>query len=111
MTDVTALLGEAVGTRRVLAGEAVSDDWSHDEALGARPQAPAAVVFPGSTDDVAAVLRLATEHGIPVTARGSGTGMSGACVPRPGGVIVSSERLNERLEIDTEHPGAVVRPA
>ena len=49
MTDVTALLGEAVGAGRVLAGEAVSDDWFHDEALGAVPQAPAAVVFPEST--------------------------------------------------------------
>jgi len=110
MTDVTALLGGAVGAGRVLAGEAVSDDWFHDEALGAVPQAPAAVVFPESTDDVAIVLRLATEHGIPVTARGSGTGMSGACVPRPGGVVVSFERMNQILEIDTENQVAVVQP-
>src|SRR5437588_9214221 len=110
MTDVTALLGGAVGAGRVLAGEAISDDWFHDEALGAVPQAPAAVVFPESTDDVAIVLRLATEHGIPVTARGSGTGMSGACVPRPGGVVVSFERMNQILEIDTENQVAVVQP-
>src|SRR5947208_6365829 len=110
MTDVTALLGEAVGAQRVVAGEAVADGWYRDEGLGAVAQAPAAVVFPESTDDVMAVLRLANEHDIPVTARGSGTGMSGACIPRPGGVVVSFERMNGILEIDTENQVAVVQP-
>ena len=44
---------------------------------------PACVVRPGSTAEVAAVLRLANEPRVPVTARGTGTGLSGACVPGP----------------------------
>ena len=65
---------------------------------------------PGSTDDVAAVVQLAAELGVPVTARGSGTGLSGACIPVDGGIVVSFERMNEILEIDTDNHVAVVQP-
>ena len=65
---------------------------------------------PGDTDEVAAILAWATEHGVPVTARGSGTGLSGACIPRPDGILVSFERMAEILEIDTDNHVAVVQP-
>ena len=45
-----------------------------------------------------------------MTARGSGTGLSGACVPDAGGIVVSFERMNAILEIDTENHVAVVQP-
>ena len=51
----------------------------------------------------------ATEHRIPVTARGSGTGLSGAAIPVEGGVVVSFERM-KRIEIDEENQVAVVEP-
>ncbi|MEZ5139178.1 MAG: FAD-binding protein [Acidimicrobiales bacterium] len=44
---------------------------------------PAAAASPASTDEVAAIVSLARDLGVPVTARGSGTGMSGACIPNP----------------------------
>jgi glycolate oxidase len=69
-----------------------------------------AVVRPGSTDEVAGVLRVADENRIPVIARGSGTGLSGASVPRPDGILVSFERMNQILEIDTDNHVAVVQP-
>ena len=47
---------------------------------------------------------------MPVTARGSGTGLSGACIPRADGVLVSFERMAQILEIDTENHVAVVQP-
>ena len=59
---------------------------------------------------MAAVLRLAAEHRVPVTPRGSGTGLSGACVPTRGGIVVSFEQMNRVLEIDTENHVAVVQP-
>ena len=65
-------MAAAVGAENVLAGAAIKDDYAHDEALTATPQVPLAVVLPGTTDEVAAVLRLADEHGVPVTARGRG---------------------------------------
>jgi glycolate oxidase len=110
IADIAGLFSPLVGPGGVLTGDAVKDDYSHDEALTATPQAPAAVVLPTSTDEVAAILRTADEHGVPVTARGAGTGMSGACIPEPGGIVVSFERMNHVLEVDDENYVAVVEP-
>ena len=104
------LFAGVVGAEHVQVGDAIKDDYAHDEALTADPQRPLAVVAPASADEVAAVVRLADEHGIPVTARGSGTGMSGGCIPRPDGIVVSFERMNRILEIDTDNFVAVVEP-
>ena len=103
MTDVGARLVEIVGAQHVLEGDAIGDDYTHDEALGLTPHRPAFVVRPSSTEDVAAVVNLAGESGLPVTARGSGTGLSGACVPAENGILVSFERMNHIVEIDTDN--------
>ena len=87
MGDLAARLAEIVGDRHVLVGDAIGDDLTHDEALTAEPCRPAAVAQPADARQVAAVVALAAEMGVPVTARGSGTGLSGACVPRPDGVL------------------------
>lgn len=110
MGDVAEFLTPVVASERVLTGAAIDDDYSHDEALTATPQRPAAVVLPETTDEVASILRVANEQGIPVTARGSGTGLSGACRPVEGGIVVSFERMNRVIEIDTENFVAVVQP-
>src|SRR5438270_397042 len=75
-----------------VAGDPNEGHW-HDEARGTPTQHPAWVVLPESADEVAAVLKIADERGIPVTARGSGTGLSGAAGPCPGGIVVSFERM------------------
>jgi glycolate oxidase len=99
-----------VGAEHVLVGAAILDDYTRDEALAATPQRPAAVVRPCSTAEVAAILRAARARRIPVTARGAGTGLSGACIPRPDGIVVSFERMNRVLEIDEANFVAVVEP-
>ena len=60
--------------------------------------------------EVVGVLQVADKTGTPVTARGSGTGLSGGSVPRVDGILVSFERMNAILEIDTENHVAVVQP-
>ncbi len=75
---LAALVGEA----NLLIGEAISDDYRHDEALGVAPVTPAYVVKPGTAQEVASVLKLANDSRVPVTARGSGSGLSGGAVPR-----------------------------
>ena len=109
-SDVAEQLGPLVGAQHVLIGDAVNEDLSHDEALTATPQRPLAVVRPGDTDEVAAVVRWAADHGVPVTARGSGTGLSGACIPRPDGLLVDFSRMAKVLEIDGDNHVAVVQP-
>jgi glycolate oxidase len=110
VTDLATALAEVVGADQVLTGERISDDYGHDEALTATPRRPAAVVRPANTAEVAGVLRVAMERAVPVTARGSGSGLSGAAVPEPDGLVVSFERMNRVLEIDTENHVAVVQP-
>jgi len=108
--EVAKLFADAVGADAVLAGDAVGEDYTHDEALTATPVRPLAVVRPADTAQVAAILRIADEHRVPVTARGAGTGLSGACIPRSDGIVVSFERMRRVVEIDTENFVAVVQP-
>jgi glycolate oxidase len=68
------------------------------------------VVRPTTTAQVAAIVSLAAEHGVPLTARGSGTGLSGACTPVDSGIVVSFARMADILEIDLENHVAVVQP-
>jgi glycolate oxidase len=110
MTDIAQRLLEIVPAVQVLADGAITDDYTHDESLTCVPERPAAVVLPVTTEDVVAVLRLADELRLSVTARGSGTGLSGGCVPSKGGILLSFERMNRILEIDTDNQVAVVQP-
>ncbi len=110
MGDIAGLLAEAVGPENVLTGHAVPDDYGHDEALTVTPRLPLAVVRPGSTAEVSAVLRIAQQARVPVVARGSGTGLSGAAVAGPEAVLVSFERMDAVLEVDTANHVAVVQP-
>src|SRR5665647_43816 len=110
MTDIAQRLLEIVPAVQVLADGAITDDYTHDESLTCVPERPAAVVLPVTTEDVVAVLRLADELRLSVTARGGGTGLSGGCVPSKGGILLSFERMNRILEIDTDNQVAVVQP-
>ncbi len=61
---------------------------------------PEAVALPHSTGEVAAIVRAASHLGIPFTARGAGTGLSGGATPIEGGVVVSLAAMNRVLAID-----------
>jgi glycolate oxidase len=107
---ITDRLAAICGPDHVDVGGAVSDDLCHDEGLGLTPVRPLAVARPATTEEVAAVVRVAAELGVPVTARGSGTGLSGASIPVEGGIVVSFERMAVIEEIDTANQVAVVQP-
>ena len=71
---------------------------------------PGAVVLPGSTDEVAAVVRLCHERGVPFVARGAGSGLSGGAMPSAAGVVIGLSRLREVLDIDVANQRARVQP-
>ena len=71
---------------------------------------PDAVALPRSTASVAAVLRFADRHRIPVTPRGAGHGYVGGCVPVRGGIVLSLARMNKIKEISPADFVAVVEP-
>jgi glycolate oxidase len=110
MADLEARLRDVVAPPHVDFGAEVGDDYTHDEALTTAPVRPLGVVRAGSTAEVVAVLRICDEMRVPVTARGAGTGLSGACTPRPDGIVLALERMNTIVEIDTENHVAVVQP-
>lgn len=109
-TDVTARFADIVGAGGLLTGEQIGPDYSHDEALVGAPVAPRYVACPQTAEQVAALLATATAARVPVTARGSGTGLSAGARPCADGLLISFEKMNAILEIDTDNQVAVVQP-
>jgi glycolate oxidase len=73
-------------------------------------ESPAAVVWPGKTEDVVKVMKYAYENSIPVVPRGAGTGMTAGAVPSKGAIIISFEKMNRILEIDSENLNVLCEP-
>ena len=71
---------------------------------------PEAVVFPESTEQMAAILRLANEYEFPVTARGGGVGYTGGAVPINGGIVIGTDRMNKIIEINADDLYIVCQP-
>lgn len=110
LQDLHNELIDIVGADAVtFAPDHLSDDL-HDESLHPILSEPFAVVRPQTTEQVSAIAGLASAHGVPVTPRGSGTGLSGAATPVPGGIVVSFSRMNQVLRIDAKDHVAVVQP-
>ncbi len=65
------LLVDIVGPANLDRGTDIDEDMAHDEALGGSPVRPQAVVRPGSTAEVAAIVKVAASAGVPLTARGA----------------------------------------
>src|SRR5262250_2973811 len=64
--------------------------------------APSVVVLPASTEEVAAVVRVAVAAGMPIVPRGAGTGLSGGALPVPGCVLIGLSRMKKILEVDVD---------
>ena len=72
--------------------------------------APDVVVLPGSTTEVADVLRVAGELGVPVIPRGAGTNLSAGTIADRGGIMLTLTRMDRLLELDLENLVAVCQP-
>jgi len=71
---------------------------------------PNCVVFPRTTADVLAIVKLANQYQTPLVGRGAGTGLSGGALARKGGILAVFSRMNRILEIDIENQRATVQP-
>ena len=92
-----------------LFGNEISKDYGHDE-LGTVSNMPDALVFVRSAEEVSKVLKYANDNLIPVTVRGSGTGLVGACVPLNGGIMIDTTKMNHILELDENNLTLTVEP-
>lgn len=71
---------------------------------------PDGVFFPDSAADVSRLVRWAAQHGVPLVARGAGTGLSGGAVAERGGIVVEFARLNRIVELDPRGRNGIVQP-
>jgi glycolate oxidase len=80
------------------------------DGLSAYRQLPLAVCLPEYETQVQQILKLCHQHGVPVVARGAGTGLSGGALPLGNGVILSLARFKQIISIDAEARVARVQP-
>ncbi len=80
------------------------------DGLTALRQLPMAVCLPENEGQVIDVLRTCHQLGVPVVARGAGTGLSGGAMPHAQGVVLSLARFNRILQVDRKSRTAIVQP-
>lgn len=102
MADLIAELAGVLSEANVLVSEQDQSPFLTDW-LGKYRGAARAVIRPGSTEEVAAAMRICARHGAPVVPQGGNTSMSGGATPDPSGkaVVLSLARLNRIRDIDT----------
>jgi len=105
---LAADLRQVLGTDQVL--DHPLDMHIYAKDAGVTPGAVAAVALPATTQEVAAAVRIAARHQVPIVARGAGTGLSGGAVPTKPGLIVVLTRLNQIWEVDEAAQTAWVGP-
>ena len=106
--SLKAAVTAITGARGVLDQETDLRLYEYDG--GVDKHRPDLVVFPKSTAEVAALVKLSKEHGVPIVGRGAGTGLSGGAIPTSGGIMISFARMNRILEIDLVNERVLVEP-
>ncbi len=97
--DTLTKLREIVGADHVLTTKEDLIPYSFD-GTAALQQMPGAVAFAGTTEQVAAILKLANQHKLPVVTRGSGTGLSGGSLPVNDCLVLCLMKMDKVLELD-----------
>ena len=103
IAELRAALGDRVHTQPADLA-AVARDASH--VIGH----PDALIYPETAEHVAAAVRIARDHGVPIVPRGGGTSLTGATVPTRGGLVIAFNRMKAILAIDVEERTALVQP-
>jgi glycolate oxidase len=101
-SSILAAIEGILGAKRVLTAEEDILPYGFDGTAALR-QSPGAVVFPRTTNEVSACMRLAAQHGVPVVTRGSGTGLSGGSVPLPDALVMCLVDMNAIIHVDTRN--------
>src|SRR5258707_8626107 len=106
---VLSELEHIVGSRHIR--QSTSDRLTFaSDGLPTHRRLPGLVVFPGTRDELIAVVRVLAAHGTPFVPRGAGTGLSGGALADPDAALVVLTRLNRILEIDPRNRRATVEP-
>lgn len=98
-----------IESARINIGDEISEDFSKDE-LGTVKNHPEMVIKVETTEEISKIVKYANDKIIPVTVRGSGTGLVGACVPVQGGIVLDTTKMNKILELDEDNLVLTVEP-
>lgn len=101
--DVIQALQQITGEKYVKTDPDVLEAYQADESLAPDMwHLPEVIVAPGSTEEVARIMKVANQYKIPVTPRSAGTSVSCGAVPVCGGIVLLMERMNRILEINED---------
>lgn len=103
------VLSSFVDQERFFVKEEIEKDFSHDE-LGTVSAYPDVHILVTSKEEISHIMAYAYEQNIPVTVRGAGTGLVGACVPIYGGILLDTSRMNRIIELDKTNLTLRVEP-
>lgn len=107
--ELLAALEKIVGPDAVISDEETKSVYECD-GLSMYCEQPLAVVLPASTEQACAIVKLCASQGVPVVARGAGTGLCAGAMPHPGGVVLSLARFDSIIDIDPLARTARVQP-
>jgi len=110
-SELVEKLEDIVGNDWVVTGKEAVLDYLMDETAPTvcpKPAADVVLVKPSTPQEISSILKLANEWKVPVFPRGGGTGLVGGSVPTESGVVLSLERMNRVIEVDTENLMVVV---
>src|SRR5919204_4005172 len=112
MSGIASDLRRLLTDSRVLDGPAELRTFAYDASFLTQlaPRSPDAVVLAGSTQDVSAVMRYASEHILPVTPRGAASGQAAGAVALQGGIVLSLNAMNRVLEVDAPNMQVFCEP-
>jgi D-lactate dehydrogenase (cytochrome) len=111
LTDASDLIADliaALGAAKVSTNPGILDRHGHDESYH-ETHAPDVVVFPGSTDEVSQVMKIARRHGAPVIPFGVGTSLEGHVAALEGGVSIDMGQMNKVIEVNAEDLDVLVQ--
>ncbi|MBT2514514.1 FAD-binding protein [Arthrobacter sp. ISL-30] len=105
-----ATLQSGLTPRQISMDDSVRSAYAVDQAPILDFHLPLAVVWAETVEDVQHVVRSCAAHGVPIVARGAGTGVSGGAHATEGSLVLSLERMNRILELNPDDETAVVEP-
>ena len=104
-----AYIKSIIDSERVYEKGHISSDFSHDE-LATLVKYPDVLIKVKNAEEISAIMKYAYEKSIPVTVRGSGTGLVGGAVPVEGGIMINTSLMNQILELDDKNFTITVEP-
>ena len=108
-TEIIDQFRKIMGHEFVLVDDESLANYGHDETEHLLFP-PEVVLRPRTTGEISEVMKICNHHRIPVTPRGAGTGLSGGALPHLGGVLISTDRMNNILNIDERNLQVITEP-